>query len=163
MNKSSVSCTQRSTYSQILYCLGKMNENPQSNMAWEDRLTWFKSSQEYRALDRNDGEPIEFEWNIFPGFTTLQLSNKVQESLSRLSVTPEKFTGTGSSSCRCLTTSHGDQGTTRKNASQMLHSYLSLQKDSEQDNGHSSGLDQRKSGTLLVKTVHKENVTKWLS
>ena len=70
-----------------------MNENPQSNMAWEDRLTWFKSSQEYRALDRNDGEPIEFEWNIFPGFTTLQLSNKVQESLSRLSVTPEKFTG----------------------------------------------------------------------
>ena len=25
-------------------CLGKMNENPQSNYAWEDRLTWFKSS-----------------------------------------------------------------------------------------------------------------------
>ena len=35
---------------------------------------------------------MEFEWNIFPGFT-LQLCHKVQELLSRLSVTPEIFTG----------------------------------------------------------------------
>ena len=90
MNKSSVSRTRRITYFQILsLCLGKMNENPQSNYAWEDRLTWFKSSPEYRTLDRIDGEPMEFEWDIFPGFTTLQLSHKVQELLLRLSVTPE--------------------------------------------------------------------------
>ena len=63
----------------------------------------------------------------------------------------------GSSSCRCLTTSHGDQRTTRKNASQMLNSFLSMQRDSEQDNGPSSDLDQRKSDALLVKTVHKVN------
>ena len=25
----------------------------------------------------SDGEPTEFEWNIFPGFTTLQLYGKV--------------------------------------------------------------------------------------
>ena len=80
-------------FSDSVLCLGKMNENPQSNIAWEDRLTWFKSSSEDRALDRIDGEPMEFEWNIFPGFTTLQLCQKVQELLSRLSVTPEKFTG----------------------------------------------------------------------
>ena len=43
----------------------KDERNPQSNIAWEDRLTWFKSSPEYRALDRSDGEPMEFEWNIF--------------------------------------------------------------------------------------------------
>ena len=79
--------------SDSVLCFGKMNENPQSNIAWEDRLTWFKSSSEYRALDRIDGEPMEFEWNIFPGFTSLQLCHKVQELLSRLSVTPEKFTG----------------------------------------------------------------------
>ena len=42
---------------------------------------------------RIDGEPIEFEWDIFPGFTTLLLCHKVQELLSRFSVTPEKFTG----------------------------------------------------------------------
>ena len=61
-----------------LLCLGKIHENPQSNIAWEDRLEWFKSSPEYRSSDRIDGEPMEFEWNIFPGFNTLQLSQEVQ-------------------------------------------------------------------------------------
>ena len=55
-------------FSDSVLCLGKMNENPQSNYAWEDRLTWFKRSPEYRALDKIDGEPMEFEWHIFPGF-----------------------------------------------------------------------------------------------
>ena len=91
-----VICLQRTkvyVFSDSVLCLGKMNENPQSNMAWEERLTWFKSSKEYKALDRIDGEPMEFEWIFFPGFNTLQLSHKVQELLLRLSVTPEKFTG----------------------------------------------------------------------
>ena len=35
---------------------------------------------------RIDGEPMEFEWNNFTEFTTLQLCHKVQELLSRLSV-----------------------------------------------------------------------------
>ena len=70
-----------------------MNENPQSNIAWEDRLTWFKRSSQYRSLDTIGGEPMEFEWKIFPGFTTLQLCSKVQELLSRFSVTPENLTG----------------------------------------------------------------------
>ena len=64
-------------FSDSALCLGKMNENPQSSIAWEDRLSWFKGSSEYRALDRIDGEPMEFEWNIFPGFTTLQLCHKI--------------------------------------------------------------------------------------
>ena len=38
-------------FSDSVLCLGKMNENPQSNTVWEDRLTWFKSSPQYRALD----------------------------------------------------------------------------------------------------------------
>ena len=80
-------------FSDSVLCLGKMNENPRSNIAWEERLEWFKSSSEYRTLDRIDGEPMEFEWNIFTGFHTLQVCHKVQELLSRLSVTPEKFYG----------------------------------------------------------------------
>ena len=70
-------------FSDSVLCLGKMSENPQSNFAWEDRLTWFKSSSEYRALDALDGEPMEFEWNIFSGLTTLQLVREVQEFLSK--------------------------------------------------------------------------------
>ena len=36
---------------------------------------------------------MEFEWNIFPGLTTLQLCNKVQEFMSKMSEKPEEFTG----------------------------------------------------------------------
>ena len=76
----------------LCICLGKMNENPQSNIAWEDRSTWFKSSPEYRALDTIDGELMEFEWNVFPGFTTLQLCNKVHEFMSEMG-DPSEFNG----------------------------------------------------------------------
>ena len=80
-------------FSDSVLCLGKVNENPQSNYAWEDRLSWFKSSSEYRTLDRIDCEPMEFESNIFPGFTTLQLCHIVQEFMSKMSEKPEEFTG----------------------------------------------------------------------
>ena len=77
-------------FSDSVVCPRKMNENQQSNTVWEDKLTWFKSSSQCRALDTIDGEPMEFEWNIFPGFTTLQLCNKV---LSKMSEEPEELTG----------------------------------------------------------------------
>ena len=44
-------------------------------------------------FDRIDGEPMEFEWNIFTGFNTLQLSEEVKRLLLRLGDTPENFTG----------------------------------------------------------------------
>ena len=44
-------------YSDSVLCLGKIYENPRANTAWEERLAWFKSSPEYRNLDRIDGEP----------------------------------------------------------------------------------------------------------
>ena len=89
----SLSHTRVYVFSDSVLCLGKMNENPQSIIAWEDRLTLFKSSSQYRASDRIDGEPMEFEWNIFTGFTTLQLCTKVQEFMSKMSEKPEEFTG----------------------------------------------------------------------
>ena len=71
-------------FSDSVLCLGKIHENPQSNEAWEQRLGWIKSSQSYRNFDRIDGEPTEFDWNIFPGFNTLQLSEQVKILLYRL-------------------------------------------------------------------------------
>ena len=66
-------------FSDSVLCLGKIFEkNPESNEAWEQRLGWIKSSQNYRNFDRIDGEPMEVEWNIFPGFNTLQLSEEVK-------------------------------------------------------------------------------------
>ena len=79
-------------FSDTVLCFGKMNENPQSNTVWEDKLTWFKCSSQYRGLDTIDGEPMELGWKNFAGFTTLQLCNKVQEFLSKMSEEPEEFT-----------------------------------------------------------------------
>ena len=80
-------------FSDPVLCLGKMHQNPQKYIVGEDKLTWFKSSSQCRTLDTIDGEPMEFEWNIFPGFTTLQLCNQVQEFMSKLSDQPEEFKG----------------------------------------------------------------------
>ena len=78
-------------FADSVLCLGKIFENSQSNDAWGQRLGWIKSSQSYRNFDRIDGEPTEFEWNIFSGFDTLQLCDKVKSLLSRLGETPENF------------------------------------------------------------------------
>ena len=89
----SIFSAQRSTYvfSDSVLCLGKIQENPQSNDVWEQSLGWFKSSPEYSNFDRIDGEPTDFEWNIFPGFNTLQLNGEVKCLLLRLGETPGKF------------------------------------------------------------------------
>ena len=90
-------------------------------------------------MDRIDGEPIEFEWNIFPGFTTLQLSQEVQELLLRLSVTPQKFTGRIIFMLMFNDISWGSKDNKKECESnaQLVSPYK--QRDSEQDNGHSSG------------------------
>ena len=80
-------------FSDSVLCLGKIQQNPESSEAWEQRLGWIKSSQSYRNFDRIDGEPTKFEWNIFPRLGTLQLCDKVKSLLCRLGETPEIFTG----------------------------------------------------------------------
>ena len=80
-------------FSDSVLCLGKIHQNPESNEAWKKRTEWITSSQSYRDFDGINGEPTEFEWNIFPGFDTLQLYGKVKDLLSRFGETPENFTG----------------------------------------------------------------------
>ena len=80
-------------FSDSVLCLGRIHQNLESNKAWEERIGWITSSQSYRDFDGIAGEPTKFEWNIFPGFDTLQLCDKVKSLLSRLGETPEKFPG----------------------------------------------------------------------
>ena len=79
--------------SDSVLCLGRVHQHPQSNEAWKDRIGWIITDESYRDYDGINGEPTEFEWNIFPGFTTLQLCGKVTDLLSRSGETPETFTG----------------------------------------------------------------------
>ena len=79
-------------FSDSVLCLGRVHQHPKSNECRKDRIEWITTSQSYRDYDGISGEPTEFEWNIFPGFTTLQLYGKVTDLLSRLGETPETFT-----------------------------------------------------------------------
>ena len=135
-------------FSDSVLCLGKIHENPQSNTAWELRLEWFKSTSEYRNLDRIDGEPMEFEWNMFPGFNTLQLSQEVKELLLRLNETPENFTGRIIFMSMFNDISWGSRDNKVECESNAELVSLYMQEDLEQDNGHFSVLVQRKSGIL---------------
>ena len=128
MKKSPVSRTRRFTYFQILcHALEKSTKNPESNTVWGEQLSWFKDSPQYRTLDTIDGEPLEFEWNVFQGFITLQFVDEVQEFMSKM-VPPEQFKG------RIITLN--------RNANLTPTSFLSVQEDFHQEDGHSSCLDQ---------------------
>ena len=123
-------------FSDFVLCLGRILQHPKSNEAWRDWIEWITSSQSNRNLDGISGEPTEFEWNIFTGFSTLQLCGKVTDLLSRLGETPETFTGRilfvlmfNDISC--------DNKTTKKNVWQMRKSSPPyLQRNLVSDNGH---------------------------
>ena len=80
-------------FSDSVLCLGRMHQHPESNKAWKKKIEWVTTDESYRDYDGINGEPTEFEWNIFPRFTKLQLCGKVNDLLSDLGETPETFTG----------------------------------------------------------------------
>ena len=156
MNKSSIFSAQRSTSFQILYCV--LVRYTQSNSAWEQRLEWFKTSQEYRNFDRVDGEPMECEWNIFPGFNTLQLNQEVKSLLLKLDETPENFTGKIIFMSMFNDISWGSRDNEKECESNARLVSLNAKRIGK-DNGHFSILAQRKSGVLSVQIVHNVNGT----
>ena len=72
-----------------MLCLGRVHQHPKSNESWKDKIRWITTDESYRDYDGINGESIEFEWNIFPGFTTLQLCDKISDLLSSMGQTPE--------------------------------------------------------------------------
>ena len=80
-------------FSDSVLCLGKVLQHPECNQAWKDRVAGVRAEMNYSDFDDIKGESAEFEWNIFPGFTTLQLCDKINNLLSSLGQTPEAFTG----------------------------------------------------------------------
>ena len=91
---------------------------------------------------------MEFEWNIFPGFTTLQLVDEIQKFMNKtgepgqfqgriifMSMFNDIVWGIKDNENECI-------------ANSTLVSFL--QKDFQQDTGHSSDLDQKQSGIPLT-------------
>ena len=85
--------TKVNVFSDSVLCLGKVLQHPECNEAWKNRVAGVRAERSCRDYDAINGESTEFEWNIFPGFTTLQLCDKISDLLSSMGQTPESFTG----------------------------------------------------------------------
>ena len=64
-----------------------------SSTSWKNRVAGVRAERNYRDFEDVKRESTEFEWNIFPGFTSLQLCDKISNLLSSLGQSPETFTG----------------------------------------------------------------------
>ena len=65
-------------HSDSVLCLVKMYEHKEANRRWAGLVTDFQLTASYEELLGIDGEPMEFKWNIFPGLTSLEILQKIQ-------------------------------------------------------------------------------------
>ena len=71
------------------YVWGKMHDNRDAITRWEGQVEEFKTPASYKEPPVIDGEPIELEWNILKGFSSLQLLQKIQNVLRERNIEPE--------------------------------------------------------------------------
>ena len=141
-------------FSDSVLSLGRVLQHPDSNEAWKNRVTGIQSEKSYKDYDSINGESTDFEWNIFPGFTTLQLCGKITDLLSDLGEAPQTFTGK-IFSCQCSMTSPVTEKATKMNVWQMPESSKYLQRNLVLGNGHLL-IQVLKRSAFLHRIVHKE-------
>ena len=61
------------------------------NEAWRNKNKLYCENNHFKDRNRIDGRPTEFEWKIFPGFTTLNLLEEIQNFVKVLQCEPEQF------------------------------------------------------------------------
>ena len=65
-------------YSDSVFC----SKDSEANGKWTSQIEDFQQSNEYVEGSGIDGEPIEFEWNIFSGSTTIEILREILNDLS---------------------------------------------------------------------------------
>ena len=83
-------------YSDSVSCLGKMYDHPEANEKWKSQIREFQQSNECAELSGIFGEPTEFEWKIFPGFTSIETLGEIQKDLKARQINPELIWGKNS-------------------------------------------------------------------
>ena len=89
----SLQSTKVYVFSDSVLCLGKVLQHPECDEAWKSRVAGVRAERNYSDFEDVKGESTEFERNIFPGFTSLQLCDRISNLLSSLGQSPETFTG----------------------------------------------------------------------
>ena len=108
-----------------------------------------------QKLDRIDDEPMVFSGIFSQDSIRCSSVKKSKRLLFRLDETPEKFTGRILFMSMLNDISCGSKDN-EKECWKMPNSYLCTRGDLEKDNGHLLVLVLKRSGTVSVKTVHRE-------
>ena len=106
-------------FSDTVLCLGKVLQHPECNEAWKNRVAGVRAERRYRDYDAINGESTAFEWNIFPGFTTLQLCFFKQRSSELYGTNTRIFHRKNSFFCQCSMTFSVTDTTTKMNVEGM--------------------------------------------
>ena len=149
MKKSSVYLMQRFMYSRILYYVSE------SWIRTQHQILFGKNSWVGSKIHHNTElwtQLTESGWNSSGIFSqdSPHCSSAAKSKSSWSKWATQHNSKDELSSCRCSMTSYGDLKTMNGNAVLTPHLWPYLQKDFQQDDGHSSDLDQKRSGILLT-------------
>ena len=144
-------------YSDSVLCLGKVNDSTGAIERWEGQEEEFKMFASCTELTGIDGEPNEFEWNIFPGFASLQILQEIQDHLQKRNIKPEEF-----SDQILFMLMFNDIDWTRKGNDEICFSNSekksrNTRRNSRRDTGRSSVLEMKRSGMEKQSTFLKES------
>ena len=78
-------------YSDSILCLGKISDPAEANRRWEGHVEEFQQTDSDKEFCGIDGEPNDFELNIFPLFTSLEILQKIQKDLQEQKIESENF------------------------------------------------------------------------
>ena len=76
-------------FSDSVLCLGRMGPDPVE--IWKKQIQWYSETNYFSELNRVDGKPMEFEWKIFPQFTTAGILNDIQKMMGESQCDPADF------------------------------------------------------------------------
>ena len=66
-------------FSDSVLCFGKMGDDLVES--WKSKIQWYSDNNCFKDLKRIDGQPMEFEWKIFPGLTAMGFLNLLQQMM----------------------------------------------------------------------------------
>ena len=91
MIKRSSGRRQRYVSTDSVLCVGQVQNISGATERWKGRVEDLKKYSSYQDTVGLDGEPIEFEWKIVPGFSSLSLLREIQNDLETKNIKPEDF------------------------------------------------------------------------
>ena len=68
-----------------------MGDNPVES--WKRQIQLYSDKKYFSELNRIDGQPMEFQWTIFPGFTAARTLNQIQQMMGEIQCEPENLSG----------------------------------------------------------------------